>query len=127
MAAGSDLSPCKCKQSFHTRCLTFVYLSLCRLGKYFTRTLKTAESQPVIDAGPYSIVRHPGYLGNLIVFLGYTILMTQSVSALLVISVVYAIIWRSRIANEERMLVRELGLPYERYMRRTWRLIPFVY
>jgi protein-S-isoprenylcysteine O-methyltransferase Ste14 len=33
------------------------------LGRYFTFTVMTSAEQPVITAGPYRFVRHPGYIG----------------------------------------------------------------
>jgi len=32
-----------------------------------------------------------------------------------------------RIPLEERALVQGLGEPYEQYMKRTWRLVPYVF
>ena len=33
------------------------------LGRYFTFTVQTSQDQPVIAAGPYRAIRHPGYAG----------------------------------------------------------------
>ena len=33
------------------------------LGRYFTFTVQTSQDQPVISAGPYRVIRHPGYAG----------------------------------------------------------------
>src|SRR5262245_4401990 len=32
------------------------------LGSAYTRSLRTSESQTLVDRGPYRLVRHPGYL-----------------------------------------------------------------
>jgi protein-S-isoprenylcysteine O-methyltransferase len=37
------------------------------LGGYYTRTLRVAPGQTVVRAGPYRVVRHPGYLASLLV------------------------------------------------------------
>ena len=42
--------------------------SMRTLGRAYTRTLRTEGGQPVIDDGPYRLVRHPGYLGSLLIW-----------------------------------------------------------
>src|SRR5262249_3375998 len=40
------------------------------LGRDYTRSLRTRETQTVVDRGPYRVVRHPGYLGSILVWVG---------------------------------------------------------
>src|SRR5262249_25329256 len=40
------------------------------LGRYFTRTLRVSPEQRVITDGPYRAVRHPGYLGDVVLWTG---------------------------------------------------------
>lgn len=40
------------------------------LGRFYTRTLRIAEDQPIIRRGPYRLVRHPGYAADLLLWLG---------------------------------------------------------
>jgi protein-S-isoprenylcysteine O-methyltransferase Ste14 len=40
------------------------------LGAYFTTTVAVAPEQPVIEEGPYRLIRHPAYTGSLITLLG---------------------------------------------------------
>ena len=40
------------------------------LGQFYTRTLRVTEDQPIIDQGPYRVIRHPGYLGVLLMWVG---------------------------------------------------------
>jgi protein-S-isoprenylcysteine O-methyltransferase Ste14 len=44
--------------------------SFVTLGKYFTFILKTSADQPVVDRGPYRLLRHPSYTGLLLAFVG---------------------------------------------------------
>src|SRR5579859_7484061 len=41
------------------------------LGRFYTRTLRTAEDQTVIESGPYRWLRHPGYAADLLLWLGF--------------------------------------------------------
>src|ERR1044071_1504350 len=40
------------------------------LGKFYTRTLKVTESQSIVRDGPYHWIRHPGYLGSILIWTG---------------------------------------------------------
>src|SRR5579859_2144839 len=39
------------------------------LGRFYTRTLRARADQPVVEGGPYRYVRHPGYLGAVLMWL----------------------------------------------------------
>jgi protein-S-isoprenylcysteine O-methyltransferase Ste14 len=96
------------------------------LGRFYTRTLVTTADQRVVREGPYRLVRHPGYLGSMLVWTGAAassgnLLSVLAVTALMTVAYAY------RIRTEERMLIEALGEPYEEYRRRSWRLVPFVF
>jgi len=40
------------------------------LKEYYTRTLKIQENQKIIDVGLYKHLRHPGYLGLIMIWTG---------------------------------------------------------
>jgi protein-S-isoprenylcysteine O-methyltransferase Ste14 len=96
------------------------------LGRYYSLKLETREKQPVVQEGPYARVRHPGYLGYLLMWVGLTI-ASQSALAVIVIIPLMSAAYGYRIKNEEEMLVSTSGAVYEQYKKRTKRLIPFVY
>src|SRR5262245_32569760 len=43
------------------------------LGEFYTRTLKVTENQIIVRAGPYRVIRHPGYLGSILIWTGAAI------------------------------------------------------
>jgi protein-S-isoprenylcysteine O-methyltransferase Ste14 len=96
------------------------------LGSYYTRTLVTTSGQKVVSTGPYARVRHPGYLGDILLWSGFGVLSGNLVIAVL-FPVMFAAIYIYRISVEEGMLVAALGDDYVEYQRRTYRLIPLVY
>ncbi len=100
--------------------------SMRTLGGFYSRTLRTADDQVVVDTGPYRRIRHPGYLGSLLIWLGFGV-TTGSAPAAAVVTGLMGFAYRRRIDAEERMLRARLGGAYERYAQRTWRLIPFVW
>lgn len=96
-----------------------------RLGQYFTGNVKTAADQPVIQSGAYRWVRHPSYTGGMLMYLGTGLALTNWLSVLLVtMPALAAYLYRVRV--EEQALLVNLGPPYEDYMRRTKRFVPFV-
>ena len=40
------------------------------LGRFYTRTLLITHDHRVVQEGPYKLVRHPGYTGSLLVWVG---------------------------------------------------------
>ena len=96
------------------------------LGRYFTRTLRAAADQPVVRDGPYRVVRHPGYLGDILMWSGAAFATLNWIAfAGLTLAAIGA--YSYCIQAEEAMLRATLGEPYRQYARQTWRLIPFVY
>jgi protein-S-isoprenylcysteine O-methyltransferase len=43
------------------------------LGASYTRTLRTAGDQRLVQGGPYRLIRHPSYSGSLLVWAGYSL------------------------------------------------------
>ena len=95
------------------------------LGRAYTRTLRTEGGQRVVDDGPYRRVRHPGYLGSLLIWAGFG-LASQSLPAATVVVGVVGDAYRRRIEAEEALLVRDLP-GYAAYADRTKRLLPLVW
>jgi protein-S-isoprenylcysteine O-methyltransferase Ste14 len=75
-------------------------------------------------AGPYRWVRHPIYLGWMMMVFGAA-KMTGDRLAFATISSAYLVI---AVAWEERSLSRQVGEEYERYKERVkWRIVPYVF
>ena len=96
------------------------------LGRFFTTEVAIAKDQHVVELGPYRWLRHPSYLGGLLAMFGFGMTLTNWLSAVLPVVCLLAA-YAYRIPLEERALVHGLGPPYSEYMRRTWRLMPYVF
>jgi protein-S-isoprenylcysteine O-methyltransferase Ste14 len=96
------------------------------LGRFFTRDVAVSEGQPVVQSGPYRLIRHPAYSGTFLTMLGVGLAMTNWASLVALLVCVFAgHFYRVRI--EEQALVRTIGQPYVEYMRRTRRFIPLLF
>ncbi len=82
-----------------------------------------AEEPGLVDWGVYALVRHPMYLGVLLVYLGLAT-ATLSVASLALLPVFFYAYDRFA-AYEERELVEALGGEYLGYMGRVRRWLPF--
>ena len=99
--------------------------SMRTLRAAYTRTLRTAGDQTTVERGPYAVIRHPGYLGSLLVWVGFG-LTSRSPAAVALVGGLLGRAYERRIAAEERLLERELP-GYAEYARRTRRLIPLIW
>ena len=96
------------------------------LGQYFTFTVDVGGDQPIVNIGPYRLVRHPGYTGGLLAMIGIGVIYANWVGlAGFVLPCVVIIVWRIRI--EEAALLRSAGEAYGGYAAGRKRLLPFVW
>jgi protein-S-isoprenylcysteine O-methyltransferase Ste14 len=96
------------------------------LGKSFTYDVKRPTDNVLIQTGPYRFVRHPGYLGIIILAtLPGLIVGSIAGSIGLLLATLTQTIMRMRA--EERMLEEEFGETFREYRQNTYRLLPFVY
>jgi protein-S-isoprenylcysteine O-methyltransferase Ste14 len=79
----------------------------------------------LVTDGPYRYVRHPRYLGIIVFFVGISLVYRSWLALIFVTLLVVAILWRIR--KEEQLLHRVFGIEWESYVRKSWRLLPFVY
>ena len=95
------------------------------MGRAYSGTPRTLEDHQLATRGMYAYVRHPIYLGVIVVMTGIG-LFTGSLLGLIVLWGTIPFILR-RIRLEECMLLDEPGLGYEAYMEGTKRLVPSLY
>jgi protein-S-isoprenylcysteine O-methyltransferase Ste14 len=96
------------------------------LGASFTGDVRAAADQEVIKRGAYAILRHPSYTAGILMNTGVGIALGSWGSAVLLALVSFAV-YSYRMSVEERAMLAAIGEPYERFMRKRKRLIPFVY
>jgi protein-S-isoprenylcysteine O-methyltransferase Ste14 len=100
--------------------------SILTLRQYFTYTVTEIENHELIESGLYKVIRHPAYLGQLIIFTGVATSLSNWLSIIcMIISVSFGYIYRIKI--EERFMAQQMGEKYRAYQARTKKLIPFIY
>lgn len=93
-----------------------------RENTYASSIVEVAESQKVISTGPYALVRHPMYVGAILIFFATPLALGSwwAFIPAIVLSAMIAV----RLIDEERFLVANLP-DYDDYRRQVrYRLIP---
>jgi len=98
------------------------YVGLVKVNRARGRQGDTKVGQ-LVTAGPYAFVRHPLYLGTLLIGAGFLIAVSQPWLAL-VAAVAFALAYRPKIREEDRVLLRECGVVFKRYRRAVPALLP---
>src|SRR3954469_11057194 len=94
-------------------------------NNYAAATITVEKDQPVVSTGLYSVVRHPMYVGALILVVGMPLALGSYWGLLTMIPGV--LIFAARITDEEKALRQELA-GYEDYIDKVhYRLVPYVW
>jgi len=102
-----------------------VFWSGAALGRFYSAQVTLQSGHQLITSGPYHLVRHPRYLGILLVISGASLTFHAWIG--LVCLFVALVLVLSRISDEETLMSQTFGDTWRRYARRTRRLIPFIY
>jgi protein-S-isoprenylcysteine O-methyltransferase Ste14 len=102
----------------------WVYLVF-RENSYTSRIIAVEKGQKVISTGPYAIVRHPMYLGMMIMYL-FTPVALGSWWAMIVF-IFIPVVFIFRILNEEDILRKDLPGYQEYCLKVRYRLIPYIW
>ncbi len=100
--------------------------SISTLKQYFTYSVAKADDHQLVETGLYKVIRHPGYLGQLMIFLGISISMSNWLS-ILAMMLPIALGYGYRIKVEERFTLEQLGKKYLDYQQRTKRILPLIH
>ncbi len=102
------------------------WLAILQLGKMFTVNVSINSGHQLKTNGLYGLVRHPSYLGALLILLGIG-LFTGDAAALIVVFIPPLLAFIYRMHVEENALVAEFGPEYVDYKNKVARIIPGVY
>jgi protein-S-isoprenylcysteine O-methyltransferase Ste14 len=102
-----------------------IFIWVVRENTYASRVVEVERDQKVISSGPYSIVRHPMYVGVLLMYICTPLALGSYWALIPDLLIILFII--ARIRNEELVLQRDLT-GYSDYMAATrFRLLPGVW
>ena len=83
----------------------------------------SAQPKKLITSGIYAKVRHPGYLGLILIYFGLALIF--GVAWMLIPAFVFTVLTYLTAIREEKFLKQIFGSEYKEYMNRVpWRFIP---
>ena len=96
------------------------------LGNSFKATVTVSKNQLLVTTGLYKYIRHPSYLGAFIAITGCPLSLNNTVTTitsplLMLIAYIY------RVIVEEQKMLSHFGEEYKNYMKRTYRMFPFIW
>jgi len=87
--------------------------------------IEVADGQKVISTGPYAVVRHPMYVGGLVMLYGIPLALASWWGMLVNVPMTAAVVWR--LLDEERFLADKLP-GYAEYREKVkFRLVPLLW
>jgi protein-S-isoprenylcysteine O-methyltransferase Ste14 len=94
-------------------------------NSYASRIIEVEKDQKIISSGLYGFVRHPMYIGVIIMFVPTPIALGSYWGLIPIATIPLALIFR--IINEEKVLCKDLP-GYKDYCQKTkYRLIPYIW
>jgi protein-S-isoprenylcysteine O-methyltransferase Ste14 len=96
-----------------------------RENTYTSAVIEVAPEQRVIETGPYAVIRHPMYVGALVLVAGIPPALGSLVGLVTLLPFAAILVWR--LLDEERFLAGTL-VGYAAYREKTrYRLVPHVW
>jgi protein-S-isoprenylcysteine O-methyltransferase Ste14 len=102
----------------------FVFLVF-KENQFASRVIEVEKGQKVIQSGPYRLVRHPMYLGSMLMYIASPLALGSYwaiIPALFIIPIYIA-----RILNEESVLTKELEGYSEYKLKTRYHLVPGIW
>jgi protein-S-isoprenylcysteine O-methyltransferase Ste14 len=100
------------------------WTAIVTLGKHFTVDVSIVKGHKIVDHGIYRHLRHPTYAGLLLSFFGFAVAYENWISFLVIFPPILAA-YLYGITVDEKALVAHFEAAYNKYAKRTKRLIPY--
>lgn len=107
-------------------CLWLFHRTHRDLGHNWSVSLDLRERHTLVTTGVYAAIRHPMYSGFWLMALAQLLLLPNWVAGPAGL-VGFGILFFGRVRREEQMMIAAFGDEYRAYMRRTARVLPWIY
>ncbi|MCU7491504.1 MAG: methyltransferase family protein [Bacteroidota bacterium] len=95
------------------------------MGESYSQDILITKNHELVTKGPFKVVRHPQYLGQILTDLGAALaLLSYIVLPLVLFLEVPLLILRAR--EEDRLLAKHFKEKYDDYRKKTGFLLPFI-
>lgn len=87
--------------------------------------IQTERNHAVCNRGLYKFIRHPGYLGMILSWMGFPLILNSIYSSIPVVLAIILLIIRTHL--EDKFLSKEL-LGYKEYLKKTkYKILPYIW
>ncbi len=102
-----------------------MFWSVLNLGRQYSAEVTIQKDHRLITTGLYAAIRHPRYLGLLLLVAGSALVYRAWIGLAADLVLLATLLWR--ISDEEKLLRGEFGADWEAYCRHTKRLLPWIW
>ncbi|MGQ9479266.1 MAG: methyltransferase family protein [Thermoproteota archaeon] len=92
------------------------------LGELWSPVVRVLPEHELVTYGIYRHIRHPGYLGEMLMYISIPISLHSFYGFLIMMLIIPTVLYRVKV--EEKTLVERFRDRYREYMKRTKRFIP---
>jgi protein-S-isoprenylcysteine O-methyltransferase Ste14 len=96
-----------------------------KANTYASSIIEVGTEQTIVTTGPYALVRHPMYIGALVMLFGVPLALGTWWGLFTIIPMTLVLVWR--LLNEERFLAKNLAGYSEYRTKVRYRLLPFIW
>lgn len=107
-------------------CLWLFHRTHRDLGHNWSVSLDVRERHTLVTTGVYALMRHPMYTGFWLMAVAQLLLLPNWAAGLAGV-VGFGILYFGRVGREEEMMIASFGDEYRSYMRRTARVVPWLF
>lgn len=100
-------------------------ISVYILGKQFSLEITIQSEHKLVQTSLYSVIRHPRYLGIILLFAGISLLFLSIIGLVLTFAIFFVLI--KRIKVEEALMEKQFNEEWNDYTKRTKKLFPYIY
>jgi len=104
--------------------LYFVFLVF-KENSFASGTIEVGAEQKVVTTGPYALVRHPMYIGALVMIIGVPLALGSLWGLLAIVPMTLVLVWR--LLDEEKFLAKNLAGYAEYQSKVRCRLLPLIW
>ncbi len=97
-----------------------------QLGRMWSVTLEMRAEHKLVTSGLYAYVRHPMYSSFALFALAQCLLLQNWIAGPIGL-IGFGVLFFMRVPHEEQVMAETFGDEYRSYMRRTKRIIPWIY
>ena len=103
----------------------FIIFRVMQINSFASRVIEVVSEQKVIDTDLYSIVRHPMYVGAILLYVASPLALGSYWAVLPALAIIPVLV--ARIKDEETALDKDLPGYLEYKQKTKYRLIPFIW